>query len=142
MAYGIMLALWVREKTGRGSKVESSLLQTAIAMQSVDLVRADDDPSPEPAAANPSYGAYLCGDGAYINVTALSDQQFGRILEVLELKYLEDDPRWHDAYQKAAYRQGIYPIVQEFFLTKTSAEWLEALRKADVPSAILALLGV
>ena len=47
MAYGIMLALWEREKTGLGQRVNTSLLQAAVAMQSVDLVLAEDDPTPK-----------------------------------------------------------------------------------------------
>ena len=33
LSYGVMAALWAREKTGVGQKVETSLLQTAIVMQ-------------------------------------------------------------------------------------------------------------
>src|SRR5438046_2872414 len=46
MSYGIMLALWAREKTGVGQQVETSLLQAAVAMQSTSLVRIDQDPTP------------------------------------------------------------------------------------------------
>ena len=45
MAYGIALALLVRERTGRGQRVETSLLHIAMAMQSVDMVRVERESS-------------------------------------------------------------------------------------------------
>ena len=37
IAYGVALALLVRHRTGRGQRVDASLLQMALAMQSVDM---------------------------------------------------------------------------------------------------------
>lgn len=134
MAYGVMLALWVRERTGRGQKVDTSLLQAAVAMQSVDLVRAEDDPTPIPEAANPAYGAYQCADGVYINVTALADHQFARLLKVMDLEHLTSDPRMNDPLTRNDFRNEVYPLLDELFTTRASGEWLSLLHAADIPA--------
>jgi crotonobetainyl-CoA:carnitine CoA-transferase CaiB-like acyl-CoA transferase len=134
LAYGVMLALWAREKTGLGQKVETSLLQAAIAMQSVDLVLAEDDPTQEPELANPTYGVYRCADGVYINVAALAANQVARLLTIMDLEYLNQDPRSFDPYLRNEFRREISPVLEELFKTKTSEEWLGLLQAADIPS--------
>jgi crotonobetainyl-CoA:carnitine CoA-transferase CaiB-like acyl-CoA transferase len=135
MAYGVTLALWAREKTGLGQQVETSLLQAAVAMQSNFLVRLDDNPTPPIEAGGPGYGIYRCGDGAYINVCALQQDQFQRFCLSLELNHLADDPRFTDARKQNELRHEVYPIIDEVMRTRTSAEWLEILDAADVPCA-------
>ena len=133
LSYGIMLALWEREKTGLGQRVNTSLLQAAVAMQSVDLVLAEDDPTHIPESANPAYGAYRCADGVYINVVALADHQFARMLTVLDLDHMNQDPRARDPYQKMEWRGEMYQVLEGIFETKTSEDWLGILNGADVP---------
>ncbi len=134
LAYGVMLALWEREKTGLGQKVETSLLQAAVAMQSVDLVLAEDDPTQEPESANPAYDVYRCADGVYINIAALTTHQFARLLTVMDLEHLNQDPRSSDPSLRNQFRSEVSPILEELLKTKTSEEWLRLLDAADVPS--------
>jgi CoA:oxalate CoA-transferase len=133
MSYGIMLALWQREKTGLGQRVNTSLLQAAIAMQSVDLVMADDDPTPRGGEAFQGTGIYRCGDGVYINVVALADHQFMRLLQVMDLGHLTGDPRAKDPLRSAEFRNEVSTVLQGIFETRSAEEWLQALHTADVP---------
>src|SRR5205807_8106135 len=67
MAYGIALALMVREQTGKGQRVESSLLQAALAMQFGEMTIVEDDPDGQ-REENPSgYNSYECSDGVFLN---------------------------------------------------------------------------
>jgi len=135
MGYGIMLALWSREKTGVGQKVETSLLQAAIAMQSTSMVRVEGDTSRPAEVGSPGYGIYRCGDGVYINVTALQQDQFQRFCLALELKHLAVDPRFYDPGKQAEFRAEVYPVLDEVMKTRPSKEWLRILDEADVPAA-------
>ncbi len=135
MSYGIMLALWTREKTGLGQMVETSLLQAAIAMQSNFLVRIDNDPSPAIEAGGPGYGIYRCSDGVYINVCALQQDQFQRFCLALDLTHLADDPRWNDPKRQNEFRREVYPVIDEVMATRPAAEWLACLDAHDVPAA-------
>jgi crotonobetainyl-CoA:carnitine CoA-transferase CaiB-like acyl-CoA transferase len=135
MGYGIMLALWSREKTGAGQKVETSLLQAAIAMQSTSMVRVEGDDSKPAEVGSPGYGIYQCGDGVYINVTALQQDQFQRFCLALELKHLADDPRFYEPSAQREFREEVYPVLDEVMKTRPSREWLKILDEADVPAA-------
>ena len=135
MGYGIMLALWQREKTGEGQLVETSLLQAAIAMQLTNLVKLESSDRPLGDYNFPSYGIYRCEDGAYINVTALQHHQFERLIRLMELDHLLEDPRMSDPEKRPEFRREIHPIIDAMFATKPSAEWLAQLNEADVPAA-------
>ena len=135
MAYGIMLALWQREKTGEGQKVETSLLQAAIAMQMNSLYKiesVDRSLKPEDYA---TYGLYRCADDAFINVTALRPHQFEKLCTLLELEHLAKDPRAFDPIHREEFRRDVYPIIEAMFATKSLDEWLPLLDEIDVPAA-------
>lgn len=133
MSYGVMLALWAREKTGLGQQVETSLLQAAIAMQSNFLVRIDNDPSTAIESGGPGYGIYRCSDGIFINVCALQQDQFQRFCLALDLSHLRDDPRFDDPRRQGEFRREVYPVIDEVMATRPSAVWLACLDAADVP---------
>ena len=135
LAYGIMCALWVREKTGRGQQVETSLLQAALAMQLNDLILVQDDPTPAEEYGGPTYGVFRCADGAFINVGALQADQFARLCTVLELEHLAADPRFDDPAQAAQFRADVFPIIEALFAYRPASEWLAILDEVDVPCA-------
>jgi crotonobetainyl-CoA:carnitine CoA-transferase CaiB-like acyl-CoA transferase len=135
MSYGIMLALWAREKTGVGQCVETSLLQAAVAMQSTSLVRVEQDPSQPAEAGGPGYGIYKCGDDIYINVCALQQDQFQRFCLALELHHLASDARFNDPGAQRELRSEIYPVIDAVMKTKAAQDWLKILDEADVPAA-------
>lgn len=135
MAYGITLALRVRDKTGLGQQVETSLLQAAVAMQSNYLVRFDEHPTPPPEPGSPGYGTYRCGDDVFITVGALQQDQFQRLCMVLDLPHLAHDPRFSHPRGQHELRAEVYPIVAELLRTKPSSQWLELLDGADIPCA-------
>lgn len=133
MAYGILLALWARDRTGEGQKVETSLLQTYLALQMGSIFSADDDPEQKPAAVDPASWVYRCGDGAYINVTVHTDDQLVRLCTLLDLGHILDDPRLHDPVLKNELRGDLSSIIEAILLTRPAAEWLELMEKDDVP---------
>jgi len=135
MAYGVMLALWQREKTGEGQMIETSLLQAAIAMQMTSLVKIENSKRSVNEFDMPTYGIYRCADGAYINVTALRPHQFEALCKLLDVDHLADDPRVFDPAQRDEFRREVYPIIEALFATKPSREWLELLDDADIPAA-------
>jgi formyl-CoA transferase len=135
MSYGIMLALWQREKTGEGQKVETSLLQAAIAMQLTSLVKIEQSNRSLNDSEWPKQGIFRCGDGVYINITALQRRQFVRLCQLLGLDHLANDPRVFDSAHRHEFQVETYPVFTAVFDTKPSHEWLELLNESDVPAA-------
>lgn len=141
MAYGIMLALWMREKTGKGQKVDTSLLQGAISMQWGHLALAEDDPTPPSDGEPGGGGPFLCSDGAYINVAPIFAHQFVRLCRLVGLNELAEDPRNEDPVQRGKLRAEANQHLTELLKTKPSTEWLRIFLEEDVPCGPIAELA-
>ena len=137
MAYGVALALLTRQKTGRGQKVEASLLHMALAMQSVDMVRVENE-SPNTGETDFSkqalYSPYRCSDGRYIILVVLNTGQFHQLCRAMELQHLMDDPHYGDNESRAQNSEDLYSLIDGIMSTRTREEWLETFRAFDVPS--------
>ena len=137
MAYGVALALLARQKTGRGQKVESSLLHMALAMQSVDMVRVENESLNAEAtdfSKQALYSPYRCADGRYIILVVLNTGQFHQLCKALDLEHLVDDPRYRDNESRAQNSEELYSLIDGIVSTRTREEWLETFRAHDVPS--------
>src|SRR5205085_2191799 len=129
------LALWQREKTGEGQKIETSLLHAAIAMQLTSLVKIERSNRSLNDFDMPTHGIYRCADSVYINVTALRPRQFVSLCKLLDLDHLAHDPRVFDPAHRDEFHHEVYPVIEALFATRPSREWLDLLDEADVPAA-------
>jgi crotonobetainyl-CoA:carnitine CoA-transferase CaiB-like acyl-CoA transferase len=135
MAFGIMAALFVRERTGRGQRVETSLLQAAMAMQFSQLTVVEDNPTP-PREENPAgYNSYRCSDGVYLNIGVYMPHQFKALCRALDLPHLADDPRITDPLRRHELDDEVNQIITALLETEPSDVWLKRLAEADVPCA-------
>ena len=134
LAYGVMAALWAREKTGVGQKVEASLLHTWLALQLTELTQAEDDPAPGAERVDGGFGIYECADGKWINIAPNNDRQFTRMCQVLGLDYVLEDPRFTDHAQRPQLRKEVHSKVAEIMKAESSDERLEQLYEADIPA--------
>ena len=135
MAFGIMLALFARERTGRGQRVETSLMQAAIAMQFSQLTVVEDNPTP-PREENPAgYNSYRCADGVYLNIGVYLPHQFKALCRALDVPHLADDPRITDPLRRHELDAEVGPIITELLATEPAQVWEDRLVEADVPCA-------
>lgn len=132
MAYGIMLALWHREKTGRGQRVESSQLQAALAMQLVQLVATAQHPTFSGERATGTH-LYRTQDGSYLNICVLNEREWSALCRALGLEALEKEPRFASVTQRNERYHELYPILAEALLQKSAATWLQELPEQGVP---------
>ena len=139
LAYGIALALLVRHKTGRGQKVETSLLHMALAMQTVDLVRTEAEAArqqEEPDFSRQAlYSPYRSQDGGFVIMVVLSDQQFAGLCRALEVEHLLNDPNYADNLKRAQRSAELHELISGILSTKPRDHWLQVLEEADVPAA-------
>jgi crotonobetainyl-CoA:carnitine CoA-transferase CaiB-like acyl-CoA transferase len=133
LAYGVALALLERHHTGRGQKVETSLLAAAVAMQSVDLVKLEGE-TIERRDGDLGTGAQRCADGKFIRVAALTERQFVALLHLLEMEELLELPEYLGERRNvtAIFRQRRDQVAQAYF-KRTASEWLALLNEADIP---------
>ena len=140
MCYGIALALMHRDKTGEGQEVGTSLLQMSMAMQAVDLVRADSEvgsggESGEDYANQPLYLPYRCSDGEWVNIVVISDKEFQGLCEALEILDVLEDSRFATPLGRIQHGEVLFQVLSGVFSTRPLSEWLKILEEHDVPCA-------
>ena len=140
MCYGIALALMHREKSGDGQEVSTSLLQMSMAMQAVDLVRADSEmgsgeESGEEYANQPLYLPYECSDGEWVNIVVITDKEFRGLCEALEILDVLEDVRFSTPLGRIQNGEVLFQVLAGVFSTRPLSEWLEILEGHDVPCA-------
>ncbi len=135
LAYGIMLALFSRERTGKGQHVSTSLLMTAIAMQVPYLTRVASEQPSLNKGSQAVYSPYCCGDERWLNIVVLSDREWARLCTALELPHLASDPAFASASGRGAHSTELTEILRVAFATKPRDQWLEILEANDIPCA-------
>jgi CoA:oxalate CoA-transferase len=137
-AYSIAAALYHREKTGRGQKLDISLLdcqvslmmylaQTYIASGEVLQPRGTRHPLAAP------FKVFKTLDG-YVAVVAFQDKFYESLCKIIEREDLLTDERFDNVVSRALNKVELYAILDEIFLKKTTAEWMKPLREANIPS--------
>jgi crotonobetainyl-CoA:carnitine CoA-transferase CaiB-like acyl-CoA transferase len=136
-AMGILAALLEREATGEGQWVQTSLLESQIAMldfqaaqwlidRKVPGQNGNEHPLTVPT------GVFKTSDG-YLNVAAIGQTMWRRLCEALELPELVDDPALADDPARVAQRARVNEAVGAAFARRSTAEWTARLLKAGVP---------
>ena len=145
LSFGIMVALYHRERTGEGQMVDGSLLQAQMAAQAFNitsyLMSGTYAGSPIPRVSrkltSPLWNHYRCKDGKWI---MLGMAQVGRYWpdfrqamfeatgELLEPEEISVD--WIRMH--AVELMQLIPRIDEMFATKAAREWVELFRRHDL----------
>jgi crotonobetainyl-CoA:carnitine CoA-transferase CaiB-like acyl-CoA transferase len=134
---GLLAALHRRDETGRGQHVEVNLLSSALSgmvNQTSAYVAAGVVPF-RMGNSHPSlfpYEPLPCADGELI-VTAGNDQQFRKLVDVLGVPELADDPRFAKNPDRTARRNELRPLLVERLSTRTTMEWFRDITAAGIP---------
>ena len=137
-AIGILTALLQREETGRGQWIHTSLLQAQIAMLDFQAARwliAGDVP-PQAGNNHPTStptGVFKTADG-HMNLASAGEIMWQRLCAVLEADSLVEDPDFATEKLRFQNRDRLNDALAEYLLKRTTAEWIEALNDAGVPS--------
>ena len=164
LAWCVCAALFHRERTGLGQKVETTLLGIALAMlgmrfvevesldkehnaatlESLTALRDAGVPYPEllqiyeadhpVSPGNIYYRSYQTADGV-VSLGCLSDPLRKRLLDVLGLADIRFDPDYNPRSQEAvAFGEELICQAEEVFLQHTAAEWLALLDEKGIPA--------
>jgi crotonobetainyl-CoA:carnitine CoA-transferase CaiB-like acyl-CoA transferase len=134
---GVLAALNARHESGTGQHVEVNLLSSALSglvNQSSAFVAGGVVPH-RMGNSHPSlfpYEPLPCADGDLI-VTAGNNGQFRRLVEVLGVPELADDPRFVGNEDRTAHRDELRPLLVERLATRTTMEWFRDITAAGVP---------
>jgi crotonobetainyl-CoA:carnitine CoA-transferase CaiB-like acyl-CoA transferase len=138
-ATAICAALYERERSGKGQRIELSLLgvqlATLINAASVYLVGGQVmGPQGNAHDAIVPYRAFRAADG-YILVGAANDSMFARLCDVLGAPELARDPRFTTNASRVAHRQELEGVIGERLASGTVSEWVERISAAGVAVA-------
>ena len=118
---GVLSALRERDRTGVGSRVDSSIIDSAGWLLS-DLVAAHAEGITSLPMGIASISTYACADGKMITVSASEASTWHALTDALDLPQLRDRPPLSPDGNEA-----VQATLVEVFATRTSTEWLELL---------------
>jgi formyl-CoA transferase len=138
LAYGIMTALFERERTGEGRWVHTSLLETQIFLLDFQASRylmkgevakqtGNDHPTMTPS------GVFQTSDG-YINLAASSGRLYERLCDVCEKPEWKTHPQFGKLTDRTANRPAFNAALEEVTKTKPTAYWVEKFDEAGIPA--------
>lgn len=138
-AYGVMLALFHRERTGEGQKVDVGMLDCQLAVLENAISRyTTSGIVPTPLGnRHPSitpFASFTAKDG-HIIVGAGNDRLWEKLCNVLGRPDLVKDERFSDNGKRTTNVKELTPILNSIFVSKTIDEWLAVLEKAELPCA-------
>jgi crotonobetainyl-CoA:carnitine CoA-transferase CaiB-like acyl-CoA transferase len=137
-AFGIMVALFHRAKTGEGQIVDGSLLATGITFMQALLAERAVMPRERTQRGNAGFysapaDCYRTKDG-WIMVHVIGSDMFARWARLVGRADLIDDPRFADDLLRADNREAITEAMNGWVVTRTNSEAIAALETARVPS--------
>jgi crotonobetainyl-CoA:carnitine CoA-transferase CaiB-like acyl-CoA transferase len=136
-AFGIVCAYIARQRTGEGQLIDTSLLDTSIALslvESATFLAGGDLPSPLGSThrRNAPHGAFRVKDG-YIAIAADSAHFWTRFCQILGLEPLLDDPRFKTNADRVAHKQLLQDLIEGVTTSREGKYWLERLQVAEIP---------
>jgi formyl-CoA transferase len=140
-AYGILAALVGRAQTGRGQRVETSLLQATVAFIGENAARyfeTGEVPDRAHRTHQAQVYAFVAGDGLPFVIHLSSPQKFFvGLTRAIERPELATDPRFADRAARQRHYADLEAILRDVFRQQPRAVWLERLHAHDVPAAPL-----
>ena len=139
----ILAALIQRGKTGKGCRIDISMLESMLEWMNFPLYYAFDGASP-PVRAGAShatiypYGPFPAGDGKTVMLGLQNEREWVIFCEqVLLMPELATDPLFLSTAARSAARKELYAIIVEAFSTMTAEEVIARLEKAQIANARL-----
>jgi crotonobetainyl-CoA:carnitine CoA-transferase CaiB-like acyl-CoA transferase len=147
LASMVGMALYAREKTGKGQEVHVPMFDTMAAFNLVDHLWHGVFGEPEkglgyPRMLTPHRRPYATTDG-HVCVLATTDRQWRNLFGALGAPELAEDPRFDTIAHRTANIDELYTWLAGVMSTRSTADWKARLDAADVPNGgVNDLLGV
>ncbi len=136
---GILAALYARERTGRGQRVELSMFACMLNLLGyIGTMWLSNGELPQPPGSGHDYTvpwqAFKTRDG-YIVVATREESFWRKLCEVLECPQLAFDARFATNSQRCRNRDVLVPLLEAAFATRGVADWMTRMRAAQLPAS-------
>ncbi len=134
---GVVTALYDREKTGRGQKVDVAMLdsQVAVLENAISRYVATGEAPGKLGSRHPSiapFATFATRDG-HIAIAAGNDELWGRVARVLGREDWASDPRFATNPERVRHVEALTEEMETILSARNSKEWLARLEAAGVP---------
>ncbi len=135
--HGILAALIERERSGMGQYLETSLLESLIAVlgfQAAKYFGSGERPLPQgnDHASFAPYGTYKTSEG-YVNIAAGNEKMWEKLCSVLKLEKLLDDKRFETMQDRVSNKDILRNYIEEKLIQKPADEWVHILNEEGIP---------
>ncbi|MDO8433785.1 MAG: CoA transferase [Candidatus Binatus sp.] len=134
LAYGILAALFARERTGVGQEVDASHLGSMMALQGLNVVSRtimgkEFPRSTREKAYNPLWNHYQCADGKWFSLAMLQPDRYWKdFCAAIGRPDLEIDPRFAETKTRGKNSAALIAILDEVFKARPRDEWMKVLK--------------
>ncbi len=138
-AFGTLVALMSRARTGTGQVVEAALLPTAVALNGVTLLeqavlQRDRRPTGNRGQLSAPSDVFRTRDG-WVLCQVFGNPMFGRWAAMMGEELWRTDPRFRDDISRGDNGAAICERMAAWCADRTTAEALEALERSGIPGA-------
>jgi len=135
-AYGILAALFERNKSGVGQYLDTSLLEGLVAVLGFQAAKYFGTGEPPLQQGNDHatltpYGTFRTKDG-YINIAAGTQRMWEKLCLILGTEDLINDRRFKAIPDRVKNKDALRKIIDKRLAPKTTEEWVEILNKAGI----------
>jgi crotonobetainyl-CoA:carnitine CoA-transferase CaiB-like acyl-CoA transferase len=135
--YAIAMALYEREKSGRGQAIEVPMFETMVAFNLVEhLAGATFIPSEKPMGYERVLSEYrkpYPTKNGYIGLLPYTSKHWRTFFGLAGVPELADDPRFRNPESRARHVDELYGALAELVARRTTEEWVECLSGQDLP---------
>ena len=137
---GALAALYLRERTDRGTQVSSSLLSFGLATFASTVTTSlvlGSFPTPlgSHSPAFSPYGAFRTADDYIVLAGAGNDRLWVKLCEVLNRTELLVDPRFASNADRVLNRDALTVLLEEALVVRPASDWLATLEVEGIPAA-------
>src|SRR5262249_11504790 len=134
---GILAALYERQRTGRGQRIECSLLETAVGFSSwtsAGWLADHREPTRQGSRhrQNAPYQRFATRDG-FIMIGAANQAMWQKCARVLGQDGWVDDPRFRTTPERIRNRAVLEAEMEAVLTTRCTEEWVKVLDEAGIP---------
>jgi crotonobetainyl-CoA:carnitine CoA-transferase CaiB-like acyl-CoA transferase len=132
-AFAVVVALYARESSGEGQRLDVSMQDMLISMTGNLLTAVANFESFEDPLPKMLWGTFKTKDD-YVVLCGHREGMWLRLCKSLGHAEWITDPRFDSHPKRIEHGEELYSMVEEILLTKTTRQWLEIFTEGDVPA--------
>jgi CoA:oxalate CoA-transferase len=137
LTMAVLAAIVVRQRTGRGQRVDASLVGACLGMHTAEVTIAlDADQVFRPAGrVTSTSGAFRCRDDLWLVIGATDQKLWRGLTTAIERDDLFGDERFARSRIRERNRAELEPILEKVFLERDRDDWVLLMQEHGIPAA-------